>query len=136
MKPNLLAAAKSLGRLIRENRWIQLAALIVLSAGANALTRVLGLPVPGSIVGLFLLLGLLLSGAVPVAWFSQGARGLLDHLMLFFVPAMLGLVDHPELVGPLGFKLLLAVFVGTPAVMVGTALVVEAGFRLKSRDVR
>ncbi|PTY02124.1 CidA/LrgA family protein [Opitutaceae bacterium EW11] len=136
MKPNILAAAKSLGRLIRGNRWIQLAALIVLSAGANALTRVLGLPVPGSIVGLFLLLGLLLSGAVPVAWFSQGARGLLDHLMLFFVPAMLGLVDHPELVGPLGFKLLLAVFVGTPAVMVGTALVVEAGFRLKSRDVR
>ncbi|WP_233256671.1 CidA/LrgA family protein [Opitutus sp. ER46] len=127
---------RRLAHLIRGNRWVQVGALLVLSAGANALTRALGLGVPGSVVGLFILLALLFSGIVPSHWLNRGASGLLDHLMLFFVPAMLGLVDHPELVGPLGFKLLLAVLVGTPAVMIGTALVVEAGFRLRNRHAR
>ncbi len=136
MKPTLHDIAKHTGALVRGNRWIQVGALLVLSAGANVVTRAAGLPLPGSVVGLFVLLALLLSGAVPVDWFNRGARGLLDHLMLFFVPAMLGLIDHPELLGALGFKLLLAVLVGTAAVMISTALIVEAGFRLRSRHAR
>lgn len=136
MNSSLRIVTERLTGLLRGNRWAQVGVLLAVSAGANALTKAIGLPLPGSIVGLFILLGLLLSGVVSVDWFNRGARGLLDHLMLFFVPAMLGLVDHPELVGPLGFKLLLAVLVGTPAVMIGTALVVETGFRLRRRYAR
>lgn len=136
MKPTLQDFARRAGVLVRGNRWIQVGALLVLSAGANGVTRAAGLPLPGSVVGLFILLALLLSGVVPVDWLNRGARGLLDHLMLFFVPAMLGLVDHPELLGPLGFKLLVAVLVGTAGVMISTALIVEAGFRLRNRHAR
>jgi len=133
MNSDYTRAVRRLARRARDNRWLQAAALVALCAGANAVTRALGWPVPGSVVGLAVLLALLLGGIVPVRWFRRGAHGLLDHLMLFFVPAMLGLVDHRELVGALGFKLLAAVLIGTPLVMISTALVVEAGFRLQAR---
>jgi holin-like protein len=91
------------------------------------------LPVPGGVAGLFLLWGLLGSGLLPVRWIRGGAKHLLDHLLLFFVPPMLALINHPELLGWMGLKLLLAIVVGVPLVMGGTALVVELGFRWTSR---
>ncbi len=68
---------------------------------------------------------------LPLDWLEHGADGLLNHLMLFFVPAMLALVDHPELLSPLGLKLVAAVVISTIIVMVGTACVVELGFRIR-----
>ncbi|MDB6079893.1 MAG: LrgA family protein [Akkermansiaceae bacterium] len=90
-------------------------------------------PIPGGVAGLFLLWGLLGTGLIPVRWIRGGAKHLLDHLLLFFVPPMLALINHPELLGWMGLKLLLAIVVGVPLVMGGTALVVELGFRWTSR---
>lgn len=87
------------------------------------------LPIPGGVAGLFLLWGLLGTGLLPVRWIRGGAKHLLDHLLLFFVPPMLALINHPELLGWMGLKLLLAIVIGVPLVMTGTALVVETGFR-------
>jgi len=87
-------------------------------------------PIPGSLLGLVLLWALLDRGLVKLGWFEHGADGLLKHLMLFFVPAMLAAVDHPEFLSLLGLKLLVTVFVSTLVVMGGTACVVEIGFRL------
>ncbi|HBR93037.1 MAG TPA: CidA/LrgA family protein, partial [Opitutae bacterium] len=87
--------------------------------------------IPGSLVGLFVLWLLLNRKVLPAAWVEDGANDLLNHLMLFFVPAMLALVDRPELLSMLGVKLLIAVLISTLAVMCGTACVVEIGFRLK-----
>jgi len=133
MKPNFRRVGRRLSSFVQGNRWLQAAGLALICTGTNAVARASGWPVPGSVIGLFLVLALLLSGALSADWFRRGAHGLLDHLMLFFVPAMLGLVDHRELIGALGCKLLLVVLVGTLLVMVGTALVVEVGFRFKAR---
>jgi holin-like protein len=46
----------------------------------------LGLIVPGNILGLFLLLGLLLSGGLPVRWVEDAAGALLWLLPLLFLP--------------------------------------------------
>jgi len=74
--------------------------------------------------------------ALEMGWVSReslqsGASSLLGNLVLFFVPAMLGVVEHRELVSIEGVKLLAAVLIGTPLVMIGTAAVVEVGFRLR-----
>jgi len=40
-------------------------------------------------------------------------------------------VNHRELISLTGLKLIIAVLIGTPLVMIGTAVVVEIGFRLQ-----
>jgi holin-like protein len=112
---------------------LQIAAIIGLWWIADTIVRRVNLPIPGGVAGLFLLWGLLGTGILPVRWVRGGAKHLLDHLLLFFVPPMLALLNHPELLGWMGLKLLLAILVGVPLVMTGTALVVEIGFRWSAR---
>ncbi|MBK1884378.1 CidA/LrgA family protein [Luteolibacter pohnpeiensis] len=97
---------------------------------AQCLTAHFHWPIPGSLLGLMLLWGLLELGLLKLHWIEQGADSLLRHLMLFFVPAMLALVDHHELFSLLGIKLILVVLISTVVVMCGTACIVEIGFRL------
>lgn len=47
----------------------------------------LGLTIPGGILGLLLLLGLLGLGAVPIAWVERGATLLMRWLPLILLPA-------------------------------------------------
>jgi holin-like protein len=115
-------------------RGLQISALIVICWAAQIFTEKMDWPIPGSLVGLFIVWILLNRKILPAAWVEHGADDLLQHLMLFFVPAMLALVDRPELLSMLGVKLLIAVLISTLAVMCGTACVVEIGFRLKKND--
>jgi holin-like protein len=99
------------------------------------LARTLALPVPGSILALALVLGLLLSGVLRAGRVRHGAGGLLDHMVLFFVPAVMALMNHPEWMGLLGLKILLVITGSTVVVMAGTALVVDLCFRWRAGDV-
>lgn len=123
------------GRIVfRRSRWLQAALVVVIWWGCDVAVRALGLPVPAGVIGLALLLAALISGKVPAGWFRRGTTGLLDHMLLFFVPACMALLDHPELLGATGLKLLLVIAVGTVLVMTGTALTVEACFRWSRRN--
>ncbi|HEY5893386.1 MAG TPA: CidA/LrgA family protein [Chthoniobacterales bacterium] len=124
---------RHIGAHFRKWWWLQVAALIAIWFLSDALVRKLHLPIPGSVMGLFLLLLALELGLVPVTWFRRGAAGLLAHLILFLAPAMLAIVNHGELLSMIGVKLLAAVLIGTPLVMASTAMIVEIGFRLQAR---
>jgi holin-like protein len=127
------AVAKIPPSLVR-NRWVQAVALLAIWLAAETASGRLHLPIPGSILGFFAVWALLETGALPISWIEQGADSLLDHLVLFFVPAMLALVGHPELLSFTGVKLLAAILIGTVLVMSGTAMVVELGFRWSKRE--
>lgn len=86
-------------------RLLQAGGLIAFWAAIESLAAAGHWPVPGSIVGLLALWLLLDRGILPTTRIEHGADGLLEHLMLFFVPAMLALVDHPEFLSLLGVKL-------------------------------
>ncbi|EHJ47656.1 LrgA family protein [Solidesulfovibrio carbinoliphilus subsp. oakridgensis] len=134
MKTKLYAA---LGRLAGlGGGWLQMACLIGLWWVCDVAVRAAGLPVPAGVVGMLLLVGLLATGRLPARWLRRGAGGLLDHMLLFFVPACMTLLDHPELVGVTGLKLLAVIVVGIVSVMAGTALIVEFSFRMRSHHVR
>jgi holin-like protein len=94
-------------------------------AAGDALARPLGGVLPGSVLGLLILLALLGSGLLPTRLVRSGARLLLADMLLFFVPAVLGVMDHPTLFGLLGLKLLAVIVPGTALVMAATALSVE-----------
>jgi holin-like protein len=70
--------------------------LLLCQLAGELLARALHLPVPGPVIGMVLLFGILLirhgEGEAPPAALSQVADTLLGHLGLLFVPAGVGVV--------------------------------------------
>jgi holin-like protein len=129
MKQSLSLAYRSLKTAVESSRWLQMALLGVTWAVCQVVVDRTGLPLPGGVLGLFVLIAALLGGWISPSWIKRGANSLIDHLALFFIPAMVAFVSHPEFFGWLGVKFIVAVLVGTLSVMVGTALVVDLAFR-------
>lgn len=65
----------------------QVVVLSLLYVGFEYAAQRLGSRLPGGVVGAIVLALFLLLGVVPLRWFEAGAKLLLDHLALFFVPA-------------------------------------------------
>jgi len=112
--------------LLRHSRLLQIGLLMAVWWLAESVRVALDLPVPGSVLGLGAMLVLLMTRLVSIESFRQGARWLLGEMLLFFVPAAMALLDHPEFLSVTGLKLLAVVAVGTLLVMGTTALAVEA----------
>lgn len=91
----------------------------------EAITRVFGIPLPGGIIGLGLLLALLAMRRVSTVSMRRGAGWFLSDMLLFFVPAVLAVLDHPELFGLTGLKILFVILASTALVMLATAFTVE-----------
>ncbi len=118
---------------------IALAQVVALSALwllADWLRGRLGLPLPAGLLGLLALAALLFSGAVRGGWVRRGANWLLGEMLLFFIPAVLAVVQYPELVRHQGWRICAVIALSTLAVMVVTALVVEQVVRLERRLAR
>ncbi len=114
---------------MQRSRAAQVAALAAVWLAGNQATRLLGLPFPGAIVGLGLMLLLLSTGWVSPVSVRRGARFLIGEMLLFFVPAVLAVMNHAEWLSLTGLKLFGAVLLGTLAVMLGTALAVDLSYR-------
>jgi len=110
---------------------IQALTLILLCqvAGETAV-RAIGLPLPGPVLGMGLMLALLaLSERIAGAVVPVG-QGMLRHLSLLFVPAGVGVVGHLDRLGPQALWLLLAIVVSTLLALVSGALAFLAVARL------
>lgn len=119
------------GRLhLRRSRLLQGGLLALFWAFGQMATQAARLPVPGGIVGLGLVLLLLGTGVLKISSLRRGADWLLAEMLLFFVPAVLAVLDHKEFLSLLGLKLLAVVLTGTLAVMGATGLTVDLCCRL------
>lgn len=67
--------------------------LLAFAAAGQALTGALGLPLPGSVVGLVLLWAALGLKVVRLHWITDAADGLLGILGLLFIPATVGFLQ-------------------------------------------
>ena len=107
--------------------------LILLQLVGEAMREALGLPVPGMILGLLMLLGLLVwrgrrlgeQHAVP-GELDAVARGLHAHLGLLFVPAGAGVLAQAEVLAVQGTAILAAVVLSA-AVTLGVAALLALG---------
>jgi holin-like protein len=118
-----------LQRRLRSSRSLQILAIFGFWAAGQVVVDLTHVPVPGSIIGLFILLSLLLSRKLSVHTVRHGAFWYLGEMLLFFIPALVAVLDHPEFLGWLGIKIFAAIFLGTLIVMVVTAVVIELCFR-------
>jgi len=117
MKPALL---KKVLRLL-----VELAILCGLFLLGGQLATWLGWPIPGGVMGLALLLILFASGVLKPAMLQLGAGWLMAEMLLFFIPALMSLLDYGALIRDEGWRILLVIAVSTLMVMVVTALTVE-----------
>jgi holin-like protein len=115
-----------------------LSLILLCQLAGEAIARGLGLPLPGPVLGLLFLLGLLLArdrfailarGPLQGEGVENASRGLLANLSLLFVPAGVGAVQQLNLVAAHGIA-----FAGVLAVsVVVTLLVTVATFLIASR---
>ncbi|OYY12972.1 MAG: CidA/LrgA family protein, partial [Rhizobiales bacterium 35-68-8] len=99
----------------------------------DLIVRSLALPVPGGVVGMAVLLGLLALGWLDLRSVRLGAYWLLAEMLLFFVPAVIAVIDHQEFLSPLGLKIGFVILAGTMMVMMTTALTVDLLYRWRMR---
>ena len=87
--------------------------LIVCQFAGELVTRTAGLPLPGPVVGLVLLLALLIARGGPDEGMKTTASGLLRHLLLLFVPAGAGIVTQLHVLGQNLLPAIVAILVST-----------------------
>ena len=97
-----------------------LVTILTFQLAGEVLSRGLGLPVPGPVVGLVLLAGAMRLRPALAEWLRPVAQGVLGHLSLFFVPAGVGVVAHLPVLQEHGIGLALAI-------MGSTVLAIAAG---------
>lgn len=125
MNPALL---KKTLRLLAE-----LMVLLALFLIGGQLAAWLGWPIPGGVMGLALLLALFATGLLKPAMLQLGAGWLMAEMLLFFIPALMSLLDYGSLLRSEGWRILLVIALSTLLVMVVTAVTVEMVCRWRLR---
>ncbi|MDK2748541.1 MAG: CidA/LrgA family protein [Brevundimonas sp.] len=100
-----------------------IALLMTCQLMGEVIQRVTGLPLPGSVIGLVLLLGWLALVPRERPTLKAVTAWLTAHLSIMFVPAAVGLIDEGEPLSRYGIGILAATAVSTLLTMVVTALV-------------
>jgi holin-like protein len=121
--------------------------ILLAQLAGEALARGAGLPVPGPVIGMALLLGFLVlrdRGPRPLVrlmpqplrdgTLESTGRGLLANLSLMFVPAGAGIVGRLDVVQAQGLKLALVIVASTGAALAATVLVFVGVQHLLERD--
>ncbi|EEW08058.1 conserved hypothetical protein [Vibrio mimicus VM603] len=97
---------------------------LCLLAGINLQTW-LGIAIPGSIIGLLILFGLMASGLVPVEWVKPSATLFIRYMILLFVPISVGLMVHFDTLLANLAPILASAIGGTLIVMITLGLILD-----------
>lgn len=122
-------------RILHRSAALQIAVMLGFWLLGEALTRLFALPVPGGIIGLALILLLFATRRMSAFSVRRGANWFLAEMLLFFVPAALTIINHPEFLGLTGLKILFVIVASTVSVMIVTALAMDLVYRWSSRHV-
>lgn len=107
-----------------------LAVILSFQLVGEVASRGLGLPLPGPVIGLLLLVAACMLRPALAERIRPTSQGLLQHLSLFFVPAGVGVVAHMGLIRDQGLALALAIAGSTVLAIAAGALAFVAVARL------
>lgn len=97
--------------------------LLACQLAGEAIHLLTGIAVPGSVIGMLLLLALLAIVRRERPTLTAVTKWLTAHLAVMFVPAAVGLIDEAGILKRYGAELFLAMAVSTVLTMAVTALV-------------
>lgn len=89
--------------------------------------------IPGSVIGMILFLGALLSGLFKPKWAEEGAGFLIRHLSLLFLPITVGVIQYVDLFKGRGVWLIVIVLFSTMLVMLSSGLTSQWFIRRQER---
>lgn len=99
--------------------------LLVYQLVGEVTVRLVGLPIPGPVLGMVMLfITLLVRGRTPES-LSTASTALLSHLSLLFVPAGVGMMVHFDRIAEEWLPITLALFLSTVITMVATAGIMQ-----------
>ena len=104
----------------------QLAIIFAINLTGEALSYFLRLPIPGSIIGMLLLLILLLSGLIKPKHIKEVADFLLGYMGFFFIPVGVGIMASYTYLKGYYIEAATVILLSTILVMGITAVVTEA----------
>jgi len=102
-----------------------LTSLILCQFAGEVIARAAGLPMPGPVLGLVLLLAILAVRGGPDEAMRSTAGGLLRHLSLLFVPAGVGVITQLDALGRDWLAIAAAITASTALGLGVTALVMQ-----------
>ncbi|MFA5699081.1 MAG: CidA/LrgA family protein [Sphaerochaeta sp.] len=93
------------------NSLLQLGIIFAFTYGGELISSALSLPIPGSIIGMFLALIALLTGVLKERHIDKAGDFILTNMTLFFVAPGVGLLAHTDLLGSIWVQLFLVNFI-------------------------
>ncbi len=103
----------------------QLGLLTAIYLAGNRLVLWAGLPIPGNVVGIILLYALLNLGLVRLDQVQEAADFLLRHLVFFFIPVAVDLMNWGGVFYRYGLVLALAIILSTILTFLGTGFIAQ-----------
>ena len=103
-----------------------IALLLVCQLAGEVIHRLTGLPLPGSVIGMVLLLAWLAFVPKERLTLTQVTGWLTAHLSIMFVPAAVGVMEEGAILSRYGLGIVVAVVVSTLLTLAVTALVFRA----------
>lgn len=140
LSPCFLAKTKLVLQRFYGQSWLYVLIQCVIIAAvwycAEILVELLHLPLSSGVLGMFLMLILLMSGAIKVSWVRVGAKFVLGELVLMFIPLMMSILQYKALFVSKGWQLMLTIILSTAMVMLSSALTFIMVRRLQRRLYR
>ncbi len=99
--------------------------LLIFQLCGEFISRLLGLPLPGNVLGMGLLLVALSAGIIDVKWIEEAADLLLSNMALFFVPAGVGVMVYGDLIAAEWLPISVATIASTFIVMALTGFLAQ-----------
>lgn len=96
--------------------------LLAFQLVGEVLARLMGLPIPGPVIGMLLLFFTLIRFPRLLAKLEQAAMAMLQHLSLLFIPAGVGIMVSVSQIGDHWLAILVSMLASTLLTMVVTAL--------------
>ena len=115
---------------------LQVGLLSTIWISMDGLRQHFGWSLPAGLIGFALLALGLFTGLVKAQWLQAGTNWLMAEMLLFFVPAMLVVIEYPDLIRHQGLRILAVIVISTACVMAVTALAVDRVYRLELRLAR
>ena len=101
----------------------QIGLLYILYRIGEWISSAFDLFLPGSVIGMILLIALLFTRVMRLEWVGDGAGFMVKHLPFFFIPSTLGIMQYYGIFAGKGFLLVIIVLVSTIMVMAVSGLI-------------
>lgn len=99
--------------------------ILIICFTGEVLSKVVHIPLPGSIIGMILLFICLLIGLIKLQMIEEISKFLLEHLAFFFIPAGVGLLAYIGILKENLIPILVICFITTFLVMIVTGWTVQ-----------